>query len=474
MENIRCYFSLIEPSLLQQIQGKPSEFIAMVQEQHYISEDAFAQRICDKKHQKSYYRELKFRTLNVLQDLLLLSTQRGMNLIEKKFKKCQKKFLAGHILLNNGGRKEGVRLIKQAYDIAVEYDFTHLACELSSILFHHYTYHNKNSQKAAHFERETNQFLREYTVEKKTEQHFNKVISAAHQSQKKIDVEKAIEKINQLNGKSIKHKVHKYTLIVMHRFNTGDYIQVIATCRAAYSEFRNIPGVYAAHNQFFLAKKGIAHIALSQHKEANKCFKEAAPYAKKKSFNDYLLRFYQIINYLHAGDYQEAYTLFQRSKTCKHELLQPQFLIIEAYLHFLKHCGYLQLDHIFRLGKYLNETFKAQTDKRGDNVNILIAELLILLTRDRGRFIDRIESIQRYCYTYLQGQDTRRARWFIKLLCKLPRANFNATDIQRIARKEISNLAQFPICSGSNFAVEIIPFGQLLPMVMAQLKAYRA
>ena len=132
--------------------------------------------------------------------------------------------------------------------------------------------------------------------------------------------------------------------------------------------------------------------------------------------------------------------------------------------------GYLQLDHTFRLGKYLNDTFKAQADKQGDNISILIAELLVLLCRDRGKFIDRVEAVQHYSYRYLKDKDTQRAKWFIKILCLLPSVDFHPVALNRRAKRYIDLLDKHPIHLGGNFAVEIIPFGSLLGMIMRQLE----
>ena len=125
----------------------------------------------------------------------------------------------------------------------------------------------------------------------------------------------------------------------------------------------------------------------------------------------------------------------------------------------------------FRVGKYLNETFKAQTDKQGDNINILIAELLVYLARDRGKFIDRIEAVQHYSYRHLKGEDTKRAKWFFKVLCMVahPKVNFHPIALRRKAKRYIDLLESHPVRMGKDFAIEIIPYEQVLEIIMVQL-----
>ena len=125
-------------------------------------------------------------------------------------------------------------------------------------------------------------------------------------------------------------------------------------------------------------------------------------------------------------------------------------------------------DKPFRMRKYLNDTFSSQADHRGDNINVLIAELLMYFAKDRGRFIDRIEAVKGYSYRHLKGKDTQRAKWFIRILCMMPRANFHPIALARIANKQIKNLKESD-SKGQNFAIEIIPFGDLLDMILVHL-----
>ena len=118
-------------------------------------------------------------------------------------------------------------------------------------------------------------------------------------------------------------------------------------------------------------------MALGNYKHAEKNLLIAEQFAPKKSHNDYLMRLYKTINTLHAGEYQTAYHLYRENiRKCKFEQIRQQFAIIEAYLCFFSQMGYLQLEKTFRLGKYLNENILSQSEKQGDNISILIAELL--------------------------------------------------------------------------------------------------
>ncbi|MEM9921627.1 MAG: hypothetical protein AAF990_26225 [Bacteroidota bacterium] len=377
-----------------------------------------------------------------------------------------KKFTIAQKFLNKGEREEGMRLVKQAHRIAINYDFVHLACETSSILCRNHAFYQVNKNKAIFFARLNEEYLRNYAAEKKAENEFYLILGNGEGISDIDGLRRAIENIKAFPGDSVNYHFYRHRLTVLYGFQINDYHLVIEQCTAALQFFKGKKGVYGSSYQFFYSKQALAQMALSQYQAAGQNLQQAAQYAPAKSLNDYILRLYTTLNALHSGQYQLAYDLYRKNRKCRFENIREQFAIIEAYLCFLSHEGQLQLQHTFRLGKYLNETFRAQANKQGDNVAILIAELLVLLVRDRNRFIDRVEEARRYSYRHLKGSDTRRAKLFIKILTHLPRANFHPTTFGKIARPLIDQLDELPIHMGHNVLLEIVPFHVLLQMIL--------
>ncbi|MEM9824788.1 MAG: hypothetical protein AAF985_27125, partial [Bacteroidota bacterium] len=372
--------------------------------------------------------------------------------------------------LEKGEKYEGKRLIKQAHRDAVKYNFVHLACELSNTLYFHYVYYERNRKKAADYAKQVDHYLEAYRLEKKAEFYVFEVIAQTKGSVDFAYLEKAIHELQALEGKSLKFCTYQFMLLVIHGFHTMRYKFVVDICYEALQFYQDKNGVYISHYHFFYTNLGIAQMAIKKHEEAEQTFSEAVNYIHPRSINEYILALYRTINFIHAGQYRVAYDLYRQHRKCRFEDVRQQFAMIEAYLCFLSHMGYFQLDRIFRLGKYLNETFKAQADKQGQNIAILIAELLVYLARDRGKFIDRVDAIKHYSYRHLKNRDTSRAKRFIKILCLMPRANFKSDVLERLAKNDIQYLHDHPICMGENVSIEIIPFETLLQMIFLQLK----
>jgi len=469
MDTLLMYISLIEPRLLRHVTGKPGQFITTLREETYLNEEAFQTRICGPKNSPSYYRTLKSRTLKIVQALAIISAQKGGSMVKKNFDKMSKYFLMGQKILSSGERMEGLRLIKQAYKIAATFDFVYQACELSSILYHDHVYYHRDEKRANFYAKQVNAYLNDYTAEKNAEHHFYQVLLKMSRAANPAPVQEAIRQVELMPGRSIKYHIYTATLHILYGFHHGDYPLIIRRCSEALKKFEGKKGVYASHYYVLYKTTGIAHMALGQYDAAKNSLEKSAQHAPQKSLNDYIIRFYQTLNALHSGDYQTAYDLFRQNKRCRFKPIRRQFAIIEAYLYVLARTGHLKLNKRFRLGKYLNDTFAAQRDKKGDHINILIAELLVHLVRDRDAFIDRILAIKHYSYRHLNTPDTRRAKAFLKILCTLPRANFHPKALDRLAKKSIDILSTNTFRLGDNFAVEIIPFSHLLSIITEQL-----
>ena len=470
MDEIEFYISKINSQLLRQITGRPAELVKLIQNKRGQSEEEVINKICGDKKDRAYYANIKSRTLKILQALAIISTPRAGSVVKKKYDNCQKKFIVGQKFLTNGARVEGLRLIKQAYRIAVEFDFSHLACELASILYHDHVYYHKNKRLASLYSKKVRKYLNDYTAEKEAEHYFYQIVEQKHSIKEKSLLE-AVKNISNKKGASVKYKVYEASIKVLYGIHSAKYEEVISSCTDALDFFVDKKGAYPAHYLFFLKNRAMAQTATAKYTDAAISYQTANQYTSNSPFNTYMIRFYSTLNALHAGQYQMAYDLYQQNKRCKIEDIRQQFVIIEAYICFLSYTGYLQPNKAFRMGKYLNETFQIQENKQGDNINILIAELLIYLARDRGKFIDRIETVQHYSYRHLKSKDTERAKWFLKILCMMPhpKVNFRPEALKRKAKRYIDLLKSHPVRMGEGFAVEIIPYEQVLNMIMVQL-----
>ena len=470
MESIKSYLSVIDPRLLRHINGKTGEFLRIFQAKPYLDEAAFMAAMCTGKHSKKYYQNLKSKAIHMLQALAFISPPKGRSEVKKKFSICQKKFLIGQKFIAEKDQNEGVRLIRQGYKIAVDFQFTHMACEMANILYKHHIYYQPNPKKARSYAKDMHQHLQNYVLDKQAEDIYLDIIIG----KKKSDASRISSAIASLEGlqgdqeRTIRYTLYFNILKVLQGFNGNSYGHVITACQNALNGFEGKKGVYSAHYQYFHSKMGLAYMALRAYDKGDAALERATQFAPAHSFNEYILHLYKTINALQSGRYSQAYVLFRKhSKRCKYAPIKRHFAVIEAYFCFLAHYGLLRLDHKFRLGKYLNEQILHRDQASGDNIPILIAELLVLLVRDKGGFIDRVEAIKTYSLRHLRGPEHTRAKLFLKILCQLPRANFHPQALQTRCKAVIDTLYATSLHIGNTtILTEIIPFHALLELII--------
>ena len=110
-------------------------------------------------------------------------------------------------------------------------------------------------------------------------------------------------------------------------------------------------------------------------------------------------------------------------------------------------------------------------DKRRRNIPILIIHVLFLLQQKKyEKVIDRVESLNLYCYRYLRKDDTYRSNCFIKMLLQLPKANFHREAVIRKTKKYHKMLVNNPSnLRMQSSEVEIMPYEMLWEYVLDSL-----
>ena len=184
----------------------------------------------------------------------------------------------------------------------------------------------------------------------------------------------------------------------------------------------------------------------------------------------------------HAKQYPKALTILHKVMNepkfqSLPSNLKEQWLIHEAFMNFfilLKKIDTEQLQiplRKFRVSKFLNEVPTYSKDKRGNNITLIILQILFLLQHKKvDEVIDRMEALNMYCHRYLRKDSTFRSNCFIKMLMILPQANFNKIAAIRKAQKYINRLQEVPLEEANQGTeLEIIPYEVLWEYVLELL-----
>ena len=278
MNELKAYIQSIEPQLLNHISGKMGELVKLVKDKKPISEDVLIHHFCGSAHPRKYYHNLKSRTLKILQALAIVSHAKGASEVKKKLDNCRKNFTIGQKFLGKGEKNEGVRLIRLAHRTAVEYDFVHMACELSATLHHHHVYYQPHKKKAAAYAAQVTHYADAYRNEKKIEQWFYHVIAHLSGPVSHKELQHAVENIAPIKALSLKSRTYQSMVKVIYLMQVGNYAHVIENCAEMLRYYQGQKGAYHSHVLFFLTHKGLAHVAGEQYGKAAKTFITAKEY----------------------------------------------------------------------------------------------------------------------------------------------------------------------------------------------------
>ncbi|MEO1518240.1 MAG: hypothetical protein AAFV95_24685 [Bacteroidota bacterium] len=265
-----------------------------------------------------------------------------------------------------------------------------------------------------------------------------------------------------------------YNILVIRYYVEFDYERVIQSCDEA---IQTIPKHYPRKADFqfaFLEKKIPALLALGRHEEAKEIARQAGQLVSPGQFNWQLILIQRIEVCFHAGHLQEAYDLYKAHTQylSNFQALNEYWNILRAYLFFFIRAGKIKpyVEERFRLGKFLNELPMYSRDKAGVNINILLVQILIEMSRGQyGRIIDRVEALGAYARKYLKRPETIRAYLFIKMIIQMNSAKFHRTATERKTQRLHEQLSNAPLSVGKSITVEMVPYEVLWQEILCML-----
>ena len=264
-----------------------------------------------------------------------------------------------------------------------------------------------------------------------------------------------------------------------------DYKNVVQVCQKGINFFKTKPFQYRRGLTTMRSFILIACIQLKQYNTGWTVSKESLELHKPGTRNWFNTLRIQIHLALHCHEYRKALEIYALATNHKKfrklpERDQEVWSIYNAYLYFLLAVGQLEDEcpkvektiARFRLTKFLNSTSTLQQDKKGYNIAILIAQILILIANEKHlNAIDRIEAISMYCYRHLhKDNDLYRANCFLKALLELPKSGFHKAACIRKAKVHLEKLNNHGTEHAVyNHEVEILPFEDSWTLLLEQL-----
>ncbi len=370
-----------------------------------------------------------------------------------------KQAIASELLWAKGKSSSAALLAKEALEKAIQYHFTNTAFTLSRLLADHYAGLSPNAKMFRRYQSLFEGLRYKLRWEKLAEEYYynlafrlrsSKAITPSLIEEMNSYLEE-LDSVENISWEFIHHRTAIH-LIGCNMRNDGQGIitiseKVIDFYRSLDFELPNRP--YRSLSLNLIP----AYFQTGSYQKVNDAIQQVKSLLPATGYNWIAIHQYEAISGFHMDDLeksQAAIKEIKRSKLAKG--VQEEIRIYETYLAFLS-------GQPIRMNTFLNDTPRYYADKKGMNINRLILQVLILLSKNnRAKIIDRAEALEKYAYRYLKHDETtRRSQIFMRLLFLTVRHSFDWPTIQKQTAKTYAELLATPRHL-STIDIEVVPY----------------
>lgn len=441
------------------------------------------------------YKSLCYRLRDRLLDALLyMPYKKGISPLREQILDLQKRFVQCQVLTNNLQWSVAIPLFERLVQKCLKYEQYHLAYLALPYLAKYYAYQQVNEKKWRRYEK--------MLVEIKHEVEGLDFIHSAYNEISHLAIFKAkshLQKLSRALGATMQSfeehgsrynsyvyitkrtELEQYYLLREQQYNKCLEVTNTAIERLSQRPFFNRSTRY----QLSTAKID-AMLNLKQYDASIELLDHLLTEIENGSHNWYKVHRQKAIllglqrNY--DGLHDLTLEILQRKDLSNRPTTYELWRIIEAYVVFLVRAGKVdrpesKYHHRYRLGKFLNEVPTFSKNKQGLNTTILIAQVLYYAVCGRMDKVDsRIESMNKYAYRHLRKDETYRTNCILKMLMRLPDAEFQPQRTSRYVNKYYNLLQNSTRTINTDvFDPEIIPYEDIWDALIDQLpiKGYR-
>lgn len=457
--------------------------------QDEITDDKGAKVALNYSKNSSAFLKFKERYTKKVLDYILLfeASVKSNEFINEEYYRLLKLYTAAKIIQYKQQFSNAAGLHKYVFDLALKYDFLDLQLLSSIELRKLYAYMIPNKKTFEYYKRKSHEIEKEFAVRLELDNIYDTVshefmsIKLDDADQFKKDTleqsNKLLEFIKDSNSFTSKTKAYE---IISFAYNINnrleDSINISKESLTLLQESKSAPKF-----KIYLAYKDIvsAYLKLKDFDNATIYLHKTLALFSIKNANYFRLKSMEYLLYAYSKDYENLFRITKdviSSKELKqHSALAEEWKLREAYANIFIEAGIIDNKFLegtsykkFRLNKFLNEVNYFTKDKRGRNISIHVAELMhFLIRKEYDKLIDRLDSLNQYTYRYLRKDHTLRSNCFIKMLLKIPEAEYHPVRTARYVAKYEKKLKENPLeILLKSVDVEIIPFENLWEIII--------
>jgi tetratricopeptide (TPR) repeat protein len=470
---------------------KLDEFESLLGTLKSTDDKEYCGRLYKKKNLTKTYQSLKYRMEErLMNDILSLSAEEE-NLRSRKSANIVigKLFYIATTLQKKNYRNQAIPLFEKCFRLAEKFHYFNYALISGEALSNHYGFVAVDLKKMEHYLKKNREFISILEAENFIRES-NTIISNIYVSNKGYLSEKNIE-IIKCRVEKMQELKNRYKTFIIISF-TNDlsffYYQSIKNYHESLKvALSSLEEVKVQNDKFSLFQTyqniGTAYLLLNNYENSIHWLLKAKDLPSESSIYWFFTTSLLYLNYINIYDFKNLYQISTDVLSNKHLTKYPyfheQWVIREAFLHFLISAGKIELSEEdqnslkpFSVSRFLNSVPFHTKDKSGQNITIIIIQILFLLIEKKhDKIIDKIDTLTQYTYRYIKNDDTFRSNCFIKMLLKMASASFHPVRTKAHTAELYKKLVKSSLVTDEKSSqVEIIPYDYLWEIVLELLE----
>lgn len=438
------------------------------------------------------YRKLRNRLIRqLINTSFFVDAQQSMyNERGKARFSCYRDYAAAYILWSKDATKASHYLFQQLLEQTIKFEFTELSADICRILRQQAALspgdiisHEKYSRLHRLYEDKRYWEAKAYDYSENLIHHYitrrspnNDVHLLA--SQYFDELFPLVEKVETTQFLS-----STYQIGVIKHLSTNDCKSTIEMCDLALRTLKDRPNTNRGSLTKFASQKLACLTQLRIFDEGHKTSEYCLSLVNEGTYNWFRILETQFYYFTYLKQYQEALAIFEKAIT--HERYNQLsgsnrdiWVMLGGYLNLLAVLGQLNPAEVEQVAgyympsttRYINDFEVLDKEKEGMNIPLVLLPVLYSVAKgmyDEEAFRRSIEALDKYRQRHLENETNRRSAIFLKLLLALAKKEFEGPRAEQKIQKELQLLKQEPPqMSRQSFAVEVIPYEDLLEMLL--------
>lgn len=403
-----------------------------------------------KNHFRVVYKELKDRLLD---GMFIHSFKDYSNVLKARirvFKSCAN----ARMLIASGKKKAGVTIALETFKQSKKYGILDVAYTMSRELHSHYSVVQPDRKKHCHFQAEKKRLFSLVQQEVQSEEAYLHIALCINTGKMPDNFSKKLETLAAFENQEYRFNLFYYSSRTLFAYLQNDANELIEWCGQALRFFSTIkhPLPYIIKWGFYAQAVPVL-IGRGEYAKAHAYLSSSVDGPLKGSFNWHVSLLYMAVQGFHSGKPKIAFESWKQAKrqASKFEsgVIRERWKVMEAYLHFFDKGGHFKMPGQFRLGRFLNETIESSKRKPGQNVAIIIVQMLHFLQDGKHRqYMKRADNLKKYIQDHLKGDLYKRSRLFLMMLQQVEFGDYKRDRVEELTEKYLVQLRSTEISIG--------------------------